>query len=151
MTHSAQPNGSRTIFEGGVFYPTGYIVVAFPQFEDADHVHRDFLAVGYEENDCTLATPQAVLAAAEGDFGFFSIIGYLGSTAQVREKQQQLARQGCHFLMIYASTMTERSRVLRALSRVPVRYAVYYGHLVIEDLIDLISSATADHECARCS
>lgn len=40
----------------GIFYPTGYIVVAVPKDEDARKVLQDLFTGGYDETECWLTS-----------------------------------------------------------------------------------------------
>ena len=137
--------------EGGVFYPVGYIVAGIPAAEDADRLRQEFLADGLRPNECVLARPEVVQQEAERELAEQGIIAALGSSAHVRKRQLQLAREGCSFLMIKAEDDAQRDAVMRRLEEVPVRYAVAYRRLIIEDLIDRVDSATADSANARTS
>ena len=88
-------------------------------------------------------------AAAAKDIDNSGPLAALGSSAKVRGKQLQLAREGCDFLVIRVDSDEQKDHIMQLLARVPVRYVVHYRRLVIEDLIDHIPSATADRETAR--
>jgi len=140
---------SNSWIEGGVFYPTAYIVLGLPNHSDALRLRKAFLKSGTSPNECILIAAFAMAEAAAKDLESEGAMASFGSTGHVREKQLQLAQEGCHFLMIKVSSEEDKDRVLEALAQVPVRYAVHYGRLVIEDLIAHIPSATADWESAR--
>jgi len=48
----------------GVFYPRGHLVAAFSRREDAEHVRRDLLTGGYDEDDCVLISGPYVARTA---------------------------------------------------------------------------------------
>jgi hypothetical protein len=146
---AAQPAHSNHLLEGGVFYPTGYIVAGLPDGEQARSLCELFRASGYDENECMVVPAERMARACAENVAAQYFIAALGASAQVRQRQLQLAREGCHFLMIDAPHEPEKLRVLRVLSRVPVRYAVHYHRFVIEDLIGLLPSATEDCAQAR--
>jgi hypothetical protein len=151
MTAKEELSNLSSTLEGGVFYPTGYIVAGIQSAEDAGMLRADLLKAGYEPNDCILVSPQAMEEAAESDVHERSPIAFLGSSVQVRQQHIALAREGCSFLLVYAPTEPEKARVMRVLARVPVRYLVHYHRFTIEDLIDRLSSATSDSKTARTS
>ncbi|MDB5973548.1 MAG: hypothetical protein JWR07_308 [Nevskia sp.] len=135
--------------EGGIFYPVGYIVVGVPDHQTALRLQQQLADSGLPPKDCAVQ-PAAVMArAAAQDLESRTVLSAIGSSGHVRSKQLELAREGCDFLIIKAATDAEKDRVMAQLSRVPVRYAVLYRRLVIENLIDHIPSATADREPAR--
>jgi hypothetical protein len=137
--------------EGGVFYPTGYLVAGLPRREDAERVQRGLSEAGYDEEDCILVPPEVMLRAATAELEHNSLISLLGSSVQVRQQQVKLAEEGCTFLLIYAPSEPEKVRLLRVLTRVPVRYLIHYHRFTIEDLIENLPSAQPDARQARTS
>lgn len=129
------------MLEGGVFYPVGCIVAGVQDHEQALRLRRLFEEAGWEDDECLLAEAKVVASDAAGEVAGQNIIAALGASAQVRDRQRQLARQGCDFLVVHAPSSQDRREVLDLLARVPVRYAVRYGRFAIEDLIDHIPSA----------
>ena len=142
MSTASGHKSDHKFIEGGLFYPTGYIVAAFPQSADALRVQRDLVAGGYDAaHDCRYATCEEVAAEAEREVRSSSLLALFGHSLQARETHVDLAREGCHFLIIHASSHDETDRVIRVLSRVPVRYVVKYHLLVIEDITERVPSA----------
>jgi hypothetical protein len=137
------------LLEGGLFYPTGYIVAGLPDEAQAHALCELFRASGYTDEECLVIPAQQMAQACTVNMHAQRFIAAWGSSAHVRERQLQLAREGCHFLMIDAASEAEKRRALRVLARVPVRYATHYHRFVIEDLIELLPSATADCRDAR--
>lgn len=149
QTGAPPPSRSRQLLEGGLFYPTGYIVAGLPDEEQAHSLCELFRSSGYDEDECLVVEAERMARACEQNVRDQGVISALGSSGQVRQRQLQLAKDGCHFLMVDAATAAEQQRVMRVLSRVPVRYAVHYHRFVIEDLIQNLPSATADSANAR--
>jgi hypothetical protein len=145
-THSAtHSSATHEFIEGGLLYPTGYLVAAFPDGESALLTQRNLIAGGYDtEHDCIYATPEAVAAEAAHEVLSSGMLALFGHSLQVRETHLQLAREGCHFLTIHAPTAVEQKRVIKVLSRVPVRHAVKYHLLAIENITDLLPSAVGE-------
>ena len=144
-------SGASSLIEGGLFYPVGFIVAGLPEQQDARQVYQNLLAQGLGQDECVLVSAAAMVEAAGVDLDTVGAIAAFGSTAQVRQKQLQLAREGCHFLMVKAVSETDKKRVLSELGQVTVRYAVMYHRLAIENLIARIPSAAAGGEPARTS
>ncbi|MFI4978879.1 MAG: hypothetical protein ACHQIO_00875 [Nevskiales bacterium] len=144
-----QVDAAHNPVEGGIFYPTGYIVVGVPDHQTALRLQQQLVESGLPPEDCAVQPAAAMARAAAQDLESRNVLSAIGSSGHVRGKQLELAREGCDFLTIKAATDAEKDRVMAQLSRVPVRYAVLYRRLVIENLIDHIPSATADREPAR--
>lgn len=149
MSRSEQVRELRSPLEGGVFYPAGYLVAGLQDREDAERLCSWFRQAGYDEHDCMVVPPAAMLATARSDVQSASVIAILGSSLQVRQRQIELSEEGCSFLLIYAPSDAERARVLRVLARVPVRFAIHYHRFTIEDLIERLPSARSDAKTAR--
>lgn len=135
--------------EGGVYYPTGWIVAAFGEAEDARRAQQLFSENGFRDQDLVPMPAVRVAQEAQQNLASPGLIASLGASVQVRQRQLELARQGCDFLLIHAPEDGQHQAALSLLSRLPVRYAVKYRQLVIEDLIPLTSPGTADREHAR--
>jgi hypothetical protein len=119
----------------GIFYPVGYLVVAFPKQEDAQRVQQDLLTGGYEQADCQLYTCEEVAAAAQRNLaentGFLARLGWSDDAVQAH---LDAARQGSAFLLIYAPGDTDAARAMNVIRRVPFDFAHRYHRLAIEEL-----------------
>jgi hypothetical protein len=146
-----QPDGANSALEGGVFYPVGYLVAGLANAADASRLQKEFFAEGLRPNECVVAQAETVAAEAERELADQGVIAGLGSSGHVRKRQLQLAQEGCTFLMVKADDDEQLAAAMRKLEQVPVRYAVLYRRLVIEDLIDQVDSATPDSANARSS
>ncbi len=126
------------------------MVAGLPGGADAARLRDIFRSAGYDEGDCVLVPPAAMLSTAEQDLEHSNLISLLGSSIHVRKQHLKLAQEGCHFLLIYAPSDPERERVLRVLRQVPVSYLIHGHHrFTIEDLIERVSSALPDAKPAR--
>ena len=117
---------------GGVFYPTGYAFIMFPDAEDARQAARE-LETGSE--GILLLTPATILeeigkAAGDSDL-LLPSVGTEGNTAH---KYVELAREGHHALMIPVDSEEATERVMSVVRKLPFSYAQRYHMLVIEDL-----------------
>jgi hypothetical protein len=119
----------------GIFYPLGYLVVAFPEQKDAQQVQRDLMTGGYDRADCELYTSEEVAAAAERNLaentGFLARLGWADEAVQAH---LDAAKQGSAFLLIYAPGDTDTARAMNVIRRVPFEFAHRYHRFVIEEL-----------------
>lgn len=117
---------------GGVFYPTGYAVVMFPDVEDARQVARE---LELEPSNIMLLTPEAILDEISKADGRSDVklpgVGTEGATVR---KYMDLAREGHHGLMIPVPSQEATERLMTAVRKVPFSYAQKYHFLAIEDL-----------------
>lgn len=138
MSPSTPPNEPRTApqtTDFGIFYPVGYLVVAFPTHEAAQQAQRDLMTGGYEPGDCLLATSAEVAAAAERNLndhtGFLARLGKSDEAVQVH---LTAAQQGASFLLIYAPGDTDVARAMNVIRRGPFKFVHRYHRFAIENL-----------------
>lgn len=138
MSHQAEANQKS---EAGIFYPTGYIVSAFADRTAAEKARAGLQAQGFGEADLKYVPAAEMARAARQNLENPSFFASVGSSLPTRQKQLELAQQGCEFLLIHAPEPEDEERVLRALSDVPTRYAVKYKRLIIENMLQHIPMA----------
>lgn len=135
MSNEKPANDLSKMTDFGIFYPVGYIVVAFPRQQDAQQVQRDLLTGGYDTADCPLYTSEEVVAAAGRNLaentGF---LARLGKSDEAVQKHLDAARQGAAFLLIYAPGDTDAARAMNVIRRVPFGFAHRYHRLAIQDM-----------------
>jgi len=117
---------------GGVFYPTGYAFIMFPDIEDAKQVARELETAS---DDIMLLTPASILeeigkADGHSDLSLPSV----GTERATVQKYVELAQQGHHALMIPVDSEEAAERVMSVVRKRPFSYAQRYHMLVIEDL-----------------
>ena len=120
---------------GGVFYPTGYMFLMFPDEQAARDAGRLLGDLDFDEDDMALVTPEdfrrEILDAAGDD----EILPSAGSEGDTVRRFAELSRLGHHGLMIHAPHAADSERVMAALKDAPISYGQKYRHLVIEDLV----------------
>ena len=117
---------------GGVFYPTGYAFIMFPDIEEAKQVARELETAS---DDIMLLTPASILekigkADGHSDLSLPSV----GTERATVQKYVELAQQGHHALMIPVDSEEAAERVMSVVRKRPFSYAQRYHMLVIEDL-----------------
>ena len=121
---------------GGVFYPTGYMVLMFPTEHDARDAARRLDEVGLDEEAICHASPEEFLREVLGidgdeDEDHMPSAGTEGDTAH---RFSQLAREGHHALLVYAPSARQSTHVMEVLKEARISYGQKYRHLIIEDL-----------------
>lgn len=119
----------------GIFYPTGYAVIMFPNANQADQAARQLVSGGYDSEAIMLLPPDTILreiGRVDGDSDVdLPSVGTEGATVQ---KYIKLARQGQHGLMVHASSDKDTERVMSVVRTLPFSYAQKYHMLAMEDL-----------------
>lgn len=123
---------NKMLSMGGVFYPTGYAFIMFPDIEDAKQVARELETAS---DDIMLLTPASILeeigkADGHSDLSLPSV----GTERATVQKYVELAQQGHHALMIPVDSEEAAERVMSVVRKRPFSYAQRYHMLVIEDL-----------------
>lgn len=139
MSKQSTGNASRDVAEmkdfGGIFYPVGYLVAAFPDEEKAQRVKQDLMTGGYDDEDVRLSTCAEVAAAAERNLaentGFLARLAWSDDAVKIHLEK---ARQGAAFLLIYAPGDTETARAMNVVRRVPFEFVHRYHRLAIEEV-----------------
>jgi hypothetical protein len=122
----------KMISMGGVFYPTGYAFIMFPDADDARQV-ADELEVG--SAGVMLLTPEDILADISRADGHSDVrLPRVGTEGATVHKYVDLAREGHHALMIPVPNQDTTERIMAVVRKVPFSYAQKYHSLAIEDL-----------------
>ena len=119
----------------GVFYPTGYAVVMFPDAESAKEAAGKIEQAGFSGEDVMFLTPPVILREIGKIEGESTVelpsVGTEGTTVQ---KYINLAREGHHALMVKAASDDDAERLMTVVREFPSPYAQKYHMLAIEDL-----------------
>lgn len=120
--------------EFGIFYPTGWIVVAFADKAAAARAQRDLMTGGYDPEDCMLIEAKDVIPTAESQLEGADWLARLGKADEMVEQQLRAAKGGSAFLVVYASTDHEAHRVMNVVRRAPFQFAHRYRRFAIETM-----------------
>lgn len=134
LTSENKPQTEHTT-DFGIFYPLGYLVVAFPEQENARQVQRDLMTGGYDPADCEFYTCEEVVEGAQrnlaGNKGFLARLGWSDEAVKTH---LEAAKQGSAFLLVYAPGDTDSARAMNVIRRVPFDFAHRYQRFSIEKL-----------------
>lgn len=124
----------KMVTMGGVFYPTGFAVLLFPEAEQARQAGEALEAAGFAGEAVMLLPPETILrdiGKVDGDKGGMPSVGTEGHTV---DKYIALARQGHHGVMVHAPDDEDTERLLTSLRQLPFAYGQKYHMLAMEDL-----------------
>ncbi|HEY0823908.1 MAG TPA: RNA-binding protein [Ramlibacter sp.] len=121
----------------GVFYPTGHIVLMFPNEADARHACELLRHDGVSEDDLCLAKPEEFERQIIGstDEEDDMLLPSIGTESETARHFRELAHEGHHALIIHASAKLTSEHVLELLHDTHISYGQRYRFLVIEDLV----------------
>ncbi len=114
----------------GAFFPTGHMVVAFQQPQDAHQVVHELEASGRAE--VLELSPQEMADFAEKNLHQAGFIANLGSSLATVQSFLDAARAGATFLILPTPDSRTAEHVSRAIHHVPFVLAERYHRLVIE-------------------
>lgn len=128
---------SSMLTMGGVFYPTGYMVLMLPGEQEARAAATRLQDGGIPAEKISLLTPGVIQEKITRTVGTADIpLPSAGTEADTVRRFAQLAGQGHHALLVHAPHAEESDRVMELLKGCPISYGQRYRHLVIEDLVD---------------
>lgn len=117
---------------GGVFYPTGYVVIMFPDAADARKVASELEA---GNDGVMLLSPETILEEISPADGHSDVhLPSVGTEGATVHKFGDLAREGHYGLMVPVHSGEDTERVMTVVRTVPFSYAQRYHSLAMEDL-----------------
>ena len=119
----------------GVFYPTGYAFLMFPDAQEAENAARKLEESGFGEQDIMLLTPDVILREIGNIDGESSVaLPSVGTEGATVRKYIDFAREGHYALMVRAPSDKDTERVMSVVRELPFSYGQKYHMLAIEDL-----------------
>jgi hypothetical protein len=119
----------------GIFYPRGYVVVAFRTPEDAARMQWSLIEGGYAEDDIELLDTKRVLEGASADLEHLNpLVRALGAEAQATESHRAGAEAGHTFLVAYAPSDLDTERLMNVARRIGYVKAQKYDRFTVTEL-----------------
>ena len=119
----------------GVFYPTGYAFIMFPDAENAEEAAKKIEQAGFSGQHVMFLTPPVILREIGRIDGESSVeLPSVGTEGATVNKYINLARKGHHGLMIKAPSDEDSERLMSVVREFPFSYAQKYHMLATEDL-----------------
>jgi hypothetical protein len=116
----------------GAFFPTGHMVVAFAQPQDAHQVVHELEEWAHGPLDALEVSPQEMAEFAERNLHQASFIANLGTSVTTVQSFLDAAKAGATFLIVAVPDQVAAERVAEAIHHVPFVLAERYHRLVIE-------------------
>ena len=116
----------------GVFYPTGYAFIMFPDGENAREAADK---IGPISEGVMLLTPETILkeiGRIDGDS--HAALPDVGTEGATVHRYVNLARQGHHALMVAMPDSRAAERIMMEVRKTPFSFGQRYHMLAIEDL-----------------
>lgn len=123
-------NNPQTSF--GAFKPVGNLVIVFEDAASACDAKRDLLTGGHKGMELTFMTGTEFVKILDSMEMQQSMLALLGSELRKTDEFRREAERGACFLVAYAPSEDETDRVMRVVKRYDYRFALKYGHMIIE-------------------
>ena len=121
----------------GVFKPVGHVIVALPSDDDAQHARTALFRAGFAAADVLLYSPEQMKRQAEIDIEQAGVLAGVGQELNLVKAHHELAEKGHSFLVVRAPKPEQVQRVANIARRFNATRAQSYGHLMIEELIEV--------------
>lgn len=121
----------------GVFKPVGHVIVAFPNESDMNQAAAALLNGGTARADMTSYTPEQMRQQADIDIEQAGVLAGIGQELNLVKAHRELAIQGHSFLVVKAPSDADANRIAEVAQRFHATRAQRYGHMMIEELIEV--------------
>lgn len=130
----------------GVFKPVGHVIIAFPTDGDTQDALSALLRDGFRPEDINVYSSEQMRRQADIDIEQAGVLAGIGQELNLVKTHRELALQGHSFLVVHAPDDVLSRRVADIARRFRAARAQKYGHLMIEELIEVGSE---DHQVAE--
>lgn len=134
--HDAATDKRHNLYKNdfGAFYPTGHIVVAFEQRDEAQQVCDQLRNDGYKEDECDLYSAEEVAHGAQENIDNTGWMARLGKSIAAVKRHLDVAKGGATFLIVRVAKDEDADHVMDAVRQKSFVLAHRYHKLAIEDL-----------------
>lgn len=121
----------------GVFKPVGHVIVAFRTESDMEAALAALVRRGFAAADVVVYSPEQMKRQADIDIEQAGVLAGIGQELNLVKSHRELAEQGHSFLVVRAPRDDDAQRVADIARRFRAARAQRYGHLTIEELIEV--------------
>ena len=131
----AHPNDDRpTSF--GVYKPVDHLVIAFPQADQAGAAAEALRGLAVELSDIHVFSDTQMVTQVAEDLKNASPLAAIGQEINLLRAHGELAERGYHFVVVKAQDDAQARRITETVRQHGAERAQYYGHFIIEEMID---------------
>lgn len=120
----------------GVFKPVGHVVISFPNGDAAHQAIRALAAIGIDGEQLRHLSDAQMRRRLEEEIAAASPLASVGQEMNLAQAQLELARLGYHWLVVRAKSDGRAFQIADCVKPFGAERAQYYGHFVIEELIE---------------
>lgn len=116
----------------GTFYPTGHMVVAFRQAQDAHQVVHELEEIEHRPLDVLEVGPREMVEFAQKNLHEAGVLAAMGTSLTTLRAFLEAAQDGATFLILPMPDPMTAEHVMQAIHHVPFMLAERYHRLAIE-------------------
>lgn len=120
----------------GVFKPVGHVVISFANGDSARRAIAALAGIGIFGDELQHLDDHEMRRRLEEEIAAASPLANVGQEMNLARAQLELARRGYHWLVVRAKSDGRASRIADCVKPCGAERAQYYGHFVIEELIE---------------
>lgn len=120
----------------GVYKPVDHVVISFPGAAEAGQAGAAIAALGVAGGDIHGLSDLEMIAQVEQDLSTASPLAAIGQELNLLRSHGELAKRGFHFLVVKAIDDAQARQIAEIARRNHAERAQYYGHLIIEELLE---------------
>jgi hypothetical protein len=118
-----------------MFYPRGYLAVAFRLAGDARQVRHALIESGYQPEDAQIVPPESVVEGTTRSLASVKpIVRLLGCEQDVLAAHAELARRGYTFMLIYGPSSLDTERAMTVVRRFDYGLAHKFERFAVHEL-----------------
>lgn len=118
----------------GNFYPRGHVMAAFSSDDDAKAAQRRLEDAGWTPEDCRYMSAAKVVEGTDRGIQSAGLSSMLGASLKLVTRYNDLAKQGCSFLLIKADSSDKAEQVRALIGEFSPRTALLYHLLAVEEM-----------------
>src|SRR5690606_32843566 len=122
----------------GVFKPVGHVVVSLPPEVEPERVVADLEPLGVE---LTRYSADEMCTQIDRDLARAGFLSNVGQELNLVKAHRALAEEGFNWLVVRARDHAQATRIAGIVDSHGAERAQYYGHLIVEELIQHGGSA----------
>ncbi len=120
----------------GVYKPVDHLVISFPQAAQAQAARDALQALPLEAADIHAFSDAQMVDQVAQDLKNASPLAAIGQEINLLRAHGELAERGYHFLVVKARDDAAARRIAETVRAQGAERAQYYGHFIIEEMID---------------
>lgn len=120
----------------GVYKPVGHLVISFAQASQAQVAREALGALPLEAAHIHAFSDVEMVNQVAQDLKNASPLAAIGQEINLLRAHGELAERGYHFLVVKAQDDAQARRIAETVRAQGAERAQYYGHFIIEEMID---------------